>query len=270
MSQNKVRQMVIDLVITSRENKIFKLAMMLKQSRGRSEKEMFLIEGMRSVCDAIKKGARLYAVIIKEKSTFDFEVDCPIYSLAPKLFGEVAETVTPQGIIAICYMKKDKKEDISKGEKNAVVMCEKLQDPGNIGTIIRTAHACDCGGVVLSKGCCDLYNPKIIRATMSGIFSIPVVHGADSKETIEYFRAQGYKIVAGALSPDAVDLYSADLTGKVLIIIGNEGNGVEEETLSLCDSVLKIPMRSDAESLNAAVAGAIMIYEHHRQNQKKF
>ena len=145
-------------------------------------------------------------------------------------------------------------------------MCEALQDPGNIGTVIRTAHAADCGGVILTKGCCDLYNPKIVRATMSAMFSVPVVSGAESQNVIEYFRTNGYKIVAGALTDDAVDFYSADLSGKVLIIIGNEGNGVEDSTLSLCDSVLKIPMRSDAESLNAAVAGSVMVYEHYRQN----
>lgn len=256
------------MLITSRDNKIFKTAMLLKTSKGRSEKGMFLIEGMRSVHDAIEKGAQISCVILKDGTKSDFNIDCPVYVFAPKLFNEIAETVTPQGVIALCRIKKSGIEEISKGEKCAVIMCEALQDPGNIGTIIRTAHAADCGGVVLTKGCCDLYNPKIIRATMTGVFSVPVVQNVQSEQTIEYFRAQGYRIVAGALSENAIDFYSADLKGKTLIIIGNEGNGVKESTLALCDSVLKIPMKSDAESLNAAVAGAVMIYEHYRQNQK--
>lgn len=254
------------MIITSRENKIFKLAKLLKTQKGRAEKGLFMIEGFRIVKDALSKGIKAECIIVKDGTEIDFTADCPVYAFAPKLFSEIAETVSPQGVIAICPVKKCGLEDILSLEKKCVVMCEALQDPGNIGTVIRTAHAADCGGVILTKGCCDLYNPKIVRATMSAMFSVPVVSGAESQNVIEYFRTNGYKIVAGALTDSAVDFYSADLSGKVLIIIGNEGNGVEESTLSLCDSVLKIPMRSDAESLNAAVAGSVMVYEHYRQN----
>lgn len=254
------------MIITSRENKIFKLAKLLKTQKGRVERGLFMIEGFRIVKDAFSKGIKAECIIVKDGTALDFTVDCPVYAFAPKLFSEIAETVSPQGVIAICPVKKCGLGDILSLGKKCVVMCEALQDPGNIGTVIRTAHAADSAGVVLTKGCCDLYNPKIVRATMSGIFSVPVVSGAESEKVIEYFRANGYKIVAGALTEEAVDFYSADLSGKVLIIIGNEGNGVEESTLSLCDNVLKIPMRSDAESLNAAVAGSVMVYEHYRQN----
>ena len=257
------------MIITSRENKIYKLAKLLKTSKGRAEKNMFLIEGMRAVCDAIKKGAQIETVIVKDGTKPDFDANAMTYVFAPRLFDEVSETVTPQGIIAICKIKKTALEDIIAQGKDCVVMCEKLQDPGNIGTVIRTAHASFCGGVVLTKGSCDLYNPKIVRATMSGIFSIPVVQNEDSRAVIEYFRKNGYSIVAGALTDKCVNLYEADLEGKTLIIIGNEGNGVEKETLELCDKVVKIPMDTAAESLNAAVAGAVMMYEHYRQNTKK-
>lgn len=254
------------MIITSRENKIFKAAKLLKTQKGRTEKGMFVIEGIRSVRDALNKGIKPCFIIINDGTSLGFNADCDVYTFAPKLFNEIADTVTPQGVIAICHMEKNTLKDISSLDKSCVIMCEALQDPGNIGTVIRTAHAADCGGVVLTKGCCDLYNPKIVRATMSSMFSIPVVQGEESKYVIEYFRAEGYKIVAGALTPDAVDFYKSDLAGKTLIIIGNEGNGVEESTLSYCDAVLKIPMRSDAESLNAAVAASVMMYEHYRQN----
>ena len=257
------------MIITSRENKIFKIAKLIKTSKGRAEKNMFLIEGMRSVCDAMKKGARFECVLLKDGTRLDFAIDSPVYTLAPRLFDEISETVTPQGVIALCTMKKASLKDILSRESGCVIMCEKLQDPGNIGTVIRTAHACFCGGVVLTKGCCDLYNPKIVRATMSGIFSIPVAQNEESRSVIEYFRENGYRIVAGALTGNSVDLYEASLSGKTLIIIGNEGNGVEDETLALCDTTVKIPMHPDAESLNAAVAGAVMMYEHYRQNTKK-
>ena len=256
------------MIITSRDNKIFKTAMLLKTSKGRNEKNMFLIEGLRLVRDAIKKDADIFCVILKDGTKMDFEVSCPVYTFAPKLFAQICDTVTPQGVIAVCNMKKCTLQELVQKKNSCIVMCEELQDPGNIGTIIRTAHAADCTGVVLTKGCCDLYNPKIVRATMSGIFSVGVVRDAQSLVTIEYFKELGYKIVAGALTDDAVDFYCADLKGKCVIVIGNEGNGVKRETLEACDSVLKIPMSNDAESLNAAVAGAVMIYEHYRQNEK--
>lgn len=257
------------MIITSRENKIFKTAMALKTSKGRNENRMFLIEGVRSVRDAVVKGVKISFLIIKDGTKPDFDYSCQEYTFAPKLFDEISETVTPQGVIAICAMKKNTLDDIASLERSCVVMCECLQDPGNIGTVIRTAHAASCGGVVLTKGCCDLYNPKIVRSTMSSMFSVPVVQNTDSESVIAYFRDKGYIITAGALTETAVDFYDASLFGKHLIIIGNEGNGVKSETLSLCDKVLKIPMQSDAESLNAAVAGSIMIYEHYRQNIKK-
>ncbi len=256
------------MIITSRENKIFKTAMTLKNARGRSENKMFLIEGVRSVRDALEKGVEVSCVIKKDGTKLDFDYSCKEFIFAPKLFDEISETVTPQGVIAMCRMKKNTLDDIALTERSCVVLCECLQDPGNIGTVIRTAHAASCGGVVLTKGCCDLYNPKIVRSTMSSMFSVPVVQNIDSESAIAYFRNKGYIITAGALTDNAVDFYDASLSGKHLIIIGNEGNGVKSETLSLCDKVLKIPMQSDAESLNAAVAGSIMIYEHYRQNIK--
>lgn len=256
------------MIITSRENKIYKTVMSLKTSKGRNENKSFLIEGVRSVRDALEKGVKASYIIIKDGTMPEFEISCPCYTFAPRLFDEVSETVTPQGIIAVCRMERKSLDDITNSSGNCVVMCEVLQDPGNIGTVIRTAHAASCAGVVLTKGCCDLYNSKIVRSTMSSMFSVPVVTNEDAGNTIKYFKDRGYTIVAGALTDSAVDFYDADLCGKHLIIIGNEGNGVKEETLSLCDKVLKIPMRSDSESLNAAVAGSIMIYEHYRQNIK--
>lgn len=254
------------MIITSRENKVFRLVKNLKTKRGRDENALFVIEGIRSVSDAIKKGVQLDLVAIEDGHRFDMEFDCPVYTFAPKLFGELSDTVTPQGIIAVCKKPGCCLSDFNESENSCVIMCENVQDPGNIGTIIRTAHAAFCDGVVLTKGCCDLYNPKIIRATMSGVFSVPVLTDADCEETIAHFKNRGYKVVAGALNERAKNLYETDLTGKTLIIIGNEGNGVTQNTLSLCDVIAKIPMKADAESLNASVAAAVLVYEKLRQN----
>ena len=254
------------MVITSRENKIFKLVKALLSKRGRDENKRFMIEGLRSVLDAAKKNAPIEYIIVKDGVNISEELKYPTYTFAPKLFCELSDTQSPQGIMAVCKNIDVRLSDIKGKEKSCVILCEALQDPGNIGTIIRTAHAGFCDGVVFSKGCCDLYNPKVVRATMSGIFSLPVVCAVETDEAIRYFKGQGYKCSAGALSERSVDLFSSSLTGKQLIIIGNEANGVREETLKKCDSVIKIPMNEDAESLNAAIAASVIIYEYYRQN----
>lgn len=253
------------MIITSRENRIYKTVKSLMTKRGREESGLFVIEGARSVVDAIKKNAQI-EYIIKQDGVNIIEGSFKEYVFAPKLFCELSDTLTPQGIMAVCKIPSCKLSDIKGSEKSCVIMCEELQDPGNIGTIIRTAHAAFCDGVILTKGCCDLYNPKIVRSTMSGIFSVPVVCGVESAQVLSYFKNQGYESVAGALSDKAVDLYSSSLKEKKLIVVGNEGNGIKKETLDLCDKVVKIPMKSDAESLNAAIAASVIIYEHYRQN----
>lgn len=252
------------MVITSRENKIYKLAVKLAARSGREHFGLFAIEGVRSVADAVKKGAEIEHLIICDGFSCE-RIPCRnAYVFAKKLFCELSGTVTPQGVIALCRIPKTTLDDISD-KFGCAVLCDGVQDPGNIGTIIRTAHAAFCGGVVLAHGCCDLYNPKTVRATMSSIFSVPAVCRVSAAETIAHFRSRGYKIICGALSPKSKNLYETDISGKTLIVVGNEGSGVSEETAALCDESVIIPMRGDAESLNVSAAATVMIYEHYRQ-----
>lgn len=256
------------MIITSRENKIFKLVKALKTKHGREENKKFVIEGLRSVLDAAKKNAPIEYIIVKDGVNISEGLNYPTYTFAPKLFSELSDTQTPQGIMAVCAFMEKSFEDIGAGEKSCVILCEALQDPGNIGTVIRTAHAAYCDGVILTKGCCELYNPKVVRATMSGMFSLPVICGVETDDALSYFKGQGYKCSAGALRSDSVGLYEASLSGKQLIIIGNEANGVKEDTLKKCDNIIKIPMNEDAESLNAAIAASVIVYEYYRQNKR--
>lgn len=255
-------------MITSRDNKIFKTAKALRERHFREKQGLFLAEGARAVHDAVQKGVKLGALLVKEGFAPDFEPNCPTYTFAPRLFDEICQTITPQGVAAICAVCDASLYDIAQGENACVILCEDVRDPGNIGTIIRTAHACGADGVVLTKGCCDLYNPKIVRASMSSIFSVPIVREQAAADALAFFKKSGFKIVGGALSEEAVSLYGADLKGKVLLVVGNEGDGISESTLNRCDERVIIPMKKDAESLNAAVAAGILIYEHGRQNLK--
>lgn len=252
------------MTITSRENKIYKKIKLLNDKKQREKDGLFVIEGIRGVQDAIKNGMRVRLAALCEGC--DIKVDAPeVYVLAKRLFVELADTQTPQGIIAVFDMPRSGLEDIKADEEGFTLLCEDLRDPGNLGTVIRTADAAGAAGVVLSKGCCDLFNPKTVRSTVASIGNIPIVRSVDPIEAAETLKKKGFKVIAGALTDEAIGLYEADLSGKIAFVIGNEGNGVSAELLSACDGAVKIPMRGGAESLNASVAAAVMMYEKVRQ-----
>ncbi len=255
------------MLITSRDNKIYKLLKALNDRKRRESEGLFLIEGVRGVGDAIKNGLEVKYVILCEGSETNIEAP-RTYVFAKRLFAEIADTQTPQGVIAAFAMPKAELSDLSGGENSFAVLCENVRDPGNLGTIIRTADAAGAAGAVLNKGCCDLFNPKTVRSTVASIGSLPIVRGADAHEAIKTLRAMGYKIAAGALRGNSVDLYKADLSGKIAFVLGNEGGGISKELLSEADFIVRIPMRGSAESLNVSVAAAIMLYEKVRINSK--
>ena len=144
------------------------------------------------------------------------------------------------------------------------VICEEINDPGNLGTVIRTAHAAGVDGVILSKGSVDLYNSKVLRSTMGSVFKIPVVQDADIKETADLMHKYGIKLFAAHLKGKKQH-YEANYTKGCAFMLGNEARGLSEESAAICDELIKIPMPGGAESLNASVAAAVLIYEAVRQ-----
>ncbi len=257
----------MNCVITSRDNKIYKKIKSLADKKQREKEGVFLIEGERGALDAIKNGlVPRYAVLCEGCG---ISIDAPeVYVFAKKLFAELADTQTPQGIIAAFEMPKASFEDINSAPDGFVIMCENLRDPGNLGTVIRTADAAGAAGVVLTKGCCDLFNPKTVRSTVASIGNIPIIRGAEPADAARRLKSAGFRLTAGALTDKSVGLYEADLSGKIAFVVGNEANGISPELLALADRVVKIPMRGGAESLNAAVAAAVMMYEKVRCQKK--
>ena len=254
--------------ITSISNeKIKYLKKLIAKRSFREEEGRFVIEGARAVRDAADMGADLIALFLREGERVPASLDTveTVYTLAPHVFDKVAATKSPQGVLAIVAIPSADMEHITG---SAVVFCENLQDPGNLGTIIRTAAAVGASGVILSEGCVDLFNPKTVRATMSALFSLPIVTGRSAAEAFSHFREKGYRVLGAALSEDAADLYETILPQRSLIVIGNEGNGITKETLALCGQGVRIPMPGDVESLNAAIAAAVILYEHYRQNRE--
>ncbi len=253
--------------ITSRENRLYKRIKALGDKKRRELEGLFVVEGLRGVRDAVKNGLRPETVILAEGTELPAELDgYDAVCFAKKLFSELAGTQTPQGIIALFPMPAADFCDLKDRENSFVIVCENVQDPGNLGTIVRTAHCAGASGVILTKGCCDLFNPKTVRSTVASIAAIPVIRSVDTGDAIARLKERGYKIAAGALSEGAVELYGADLSGKIAFIAGNEGNGVTGTVLDMSDIIVKIPMSSDAESLNVGVASAVLMYEKVRQN----
>ena len=149
------------------------------------------------------------------------------------------------------------------------LLCDKLQDPGNLGTIIRTAHAAGVDGIILTKGTVDIYNEKTIRASMGSLFHIPVIYDDKDNTIVKGLCNKGFSLLSTSLEGDK-DFFEEDLSGKLIISVGNEGNGVSKEIYELSDKKVKIPMPGGAESLNVAIAASIILYEKVRQNKLNF
>lgn len=254
------------LKIESKENKLFKDTKKLKEKKWRIKNKKYLIEGVRIVEEAIKAKVKIDAIFLEEDLE-DARINAFLegqsfnsYVLSKELFKSLCSTETPQGVIAIV----DLSNSIEKKNGNFYILADKVQDPGNMGTIIRTAHAANAKGVIITKGTVDIYNEKTIRSTMGSIFYLPVIEDQDLECTKKLID-NGYKLLVSALDAEK-NFFEEDLSGNYIIAVGNEGNGVSDEIKDLATVKVKIPMPGEAESLNVSVACAIMIYEKVRQN----
>ncbi|MGL4451444.1 MAG: TrmH family RNA methyltransferase [Sarcina sp.] len=256
------------VVIESKNNSLFKNIKKLKEKKYRNQSSTYLIEGLRFVDEAFKSGVEIETLLFTEEfkeKHLDFLENRNVKEeviLAPNLLKELSFTGTPQGIMAIIAMEN---KDFKDGD--IVVLVDKVQDPGNMGTIIRTAHAVGAAGIITTKGTVDIYNDKTLRSTMGSIFYLPVIED-DNLEKINELKNKGFRLVVSSLQGKN-DFFNEDLSGKTIIAVGNEGNGVSDEIYEISDIKVKIPMPGNAESLNVAVATSVMLYEKIRQNINK-
>ena len=191
--------------------------------------------------------------------------------VAANVFKTMCDTVTPQGVLAVVKMQDFTLEDvlgIGTDKKAHVMILESLQDPGNMGTIIRTAEGAGATGIIMNTTTVDIYSPKVVRSTMGSIFRVPHIVTKDLHETIVSLQKQyGLSVYAAHLKGE-IYYDSFDFTAPTAFMIGNEGNGLTDETSNLATSYLKIPMEGQLESLNASVAASLLMYETHRQRGK--
>lgn len=254
--------------ISSKDNSLIKNIKKLKEKKYRIAENMFLIEGFRFIEEAIKSSFNVKYIFINEKSSqenidkyiLSHEYKGEIYTVSNVVFKVLSSTETPQGAVAVVENK-----NIEPNFKEGFyVLVDKIQDPGNLGTIIRTAHATNALGVILTKGTVDVYNEKTLRSTMGSIFNVPIIEDKDLV-FINDLKNKGYKLITSSLDTKN-NFYDINLTGKCIISVGNEGKGISDEIYSISDEKVKIPMPGGAESLNASVAASIMMYEAVRQN----
>ena len=255
------------MVIESAANPIVKQVKKLSVRSGRKKIGAFLLEGQRLVADAISAGAPIEYLVICDGAQLELPVcDVPRYVVSKKIFADLQATVHSQGVLAVAALPQDRILAVGDlTEKQALLYLDNVTDPGNMGTILRTADAAGVDAVVLSKGCVDVYNPKVVRATMASLFHVPLFFDDDADSALDIIKAAAFKLIGASLD-GAISCFSADFTGKTALIIGNEANGIRQSILDRCDLQVKIPMIGGAESLNAAVACGVLCYERLRQN----
>ena len=237
-------------IITSLDNKRIKNASRLLVKKYRDEEGKFLVEGEHLVEEAFKAN---HLLEVFECEDLDFKIDVPTTYVTYDVIKKLSNTVNPQKIVGV-VKKMDEKE-----LGNKLLLLDDIQDPGNLGTIIRSSLAFGIDSIVLSNNSVDLYNDKVIRSSEGMIFHLNIVR-TDIKELINKLHNEGYSIY-GTRVTDGVHVDKVEVNNKYALIMGNEGNGVHEDILDMCDKYLYIPMSDKVESLNVAVATSIILYE---------
>ncbi|MCQ2516570.1 MAG: RNA methyltransferase [Saccharofermentans sp.] len=252
-------------VITSKDNSKVKYLVSLHDRKTAAKAGVVFVEGVRICEDAIKSGVEVITAIADEKHA-SWAQDIATKSGADLLilndvcFKKISSTVNPQGVALVVKRPESLKGIPLRGDGKDIFLClEDIQDPGNLGTMIRLADAFDFGAVIVTKNTADRYNEKVIRSSMGSVWHVPVIECETSRDIIEMLHNQGIQLIAAELHGDS--LSKANIELPAAYFIGNEGNGLKQETIDSCDFKVKIEMQGRAESLNAAAAASIIGYK---------
>lgn len=254
--------------ITSKDNQYIKHAVSLKNKKYRTREQMFLLEGKKMVTEALQNNSPLVRIMVDEAHIEEYGdliqqfSDLEWLQIDSKIFNGIADTETPQGIIAVASIPRPSFRELLK-QNTSLFLLDQISDPGNLGTIIRTAWALDIDGILLSEGCTDPFSPKAVRASMGGILNLPVYTCIGLKE-LDSLRSAGYSLIGTALDA-RTNVFNCDYKKPHIIVIGSEARGVRPEIQRCCDKLIKIPINPAVDSLNAAVACAIIMIEVRKQ-----
>lgn len=262
-------------MITSSSNKRIKEIIQLNQkAKIRRERDVFIVEGMKMFLEADRN--RIEEVYVSESALKQLPNACiqkletlsfPYETVSDEVFRKMSDTQTPQGILCVVKQYHYELEELLQFDNPFFVVLEDIQDPGNLGTIFRTGEGAGVTGILMSRHTADIYNPKTIRSTMGSIYRMPFVYTENLSAAIS--RLKEKKIAVYAAHLQGTQFYDeCDYRKGTAFLIGNEGNGLQEETAKQADTYIKIPMEGKVESLNAAVASSILMYEAARQRRK--
>ncbi len=264
-------------IITSRQNRLVVDTGKLGARKARSETGLFRFDGIKLLTEAVEKGVEIRHILIlagRETRVLSalcgFEQrdalrDAAVHILAEEVFEKLSEEKAPEGVITVAAAPKAHKcgqEAMSMlGEtEGGILLLEAVRDPGNLGTILRSAAAFGVGAVAISRDCADLYNSKTVRGAMGALFRLPIAVVDDMLAAIQLLQRRGRRVYAAALDPSACRL-APDVLGRGdCVVVGNEGHGLLPTTVAGCDATLYIPMESGSESLNAAVAASVILW----------
>ncbi len=256
-------------IITSKNNDIVKFLVSLSDKNVRQKSGCYLTEGKRSVFESFEEKVATQIIVSQSfTKSKDYSVvkswKLPVTVLSDAIFQHISETKTPQGISALCKVKKYDLQALLN-EENAILLLEDVRDPGNMGTVIRTAAAAGFGGIIASDGCVDVYNPKVVRSTVGCLFKTKIIQcKGDFLNISDEIKHKGFRLYA-AHPRGGKNLFDTEFGGKTAIVLGNEANGLSNGMLKQCDSLVTISMEKGVESLNASVAAALMMYEVRRK-----
>lgn len=260
-------------MISSNSNpQIKQLIKLQNKSRYRKQEGLFLVEGSKLVAEAAVHGCLQKIYLMESREGREEERVKPLLEQYPyeivsdEVFLQISDTITPQGVIGLVTMPKYSWESLLEGERKQFVVLDDLRDPGNLGTIMRTAEGAGMSGVILSKESVDLFNPKVVRSTMGSIFRVPYYYSDDLVQVLQQLKEQEITLYATAMEGSVV-YDQPDYTTGAAVIIGNEANGVSDKVFAQVEKRIRIPMEGQLESLNAAVSCAIVTYEMARQRR---
>ncbi|MDO4294336.1 MAG: RNA methyltransferase [Eubacteriales bacterium] len=258
------------MITAASNSRVKRLVQLNQKAKLRREENVFLAEGAKMFLEA--PAEKLREVYVSEsflaKCSFRERLEQTGYEVvSDAVFARISDTCTPQGILCVLEQFHYQPEELFRKKAPLLLFLENIQDPGNLGTMLRTGEGAGVDGVIMSGDTVDLYNPKVIRSTMGSVYRVPFFYAADFKEAVCRAKAAGVSVYAAHLR--GKDSYGQqDYRSGTGFLIGNEGNGLREETAALADTYIRIPMEGRVESLNAAVAAAVLMYEAHRQRSR--
>lgn len=257
-------------MISSQSNQQMKnLSALIKKTKERKNQGCFVAEGPKMCLEAPREWVK--AVYVSQSFFNNQENQARLPEeyevVADNVFKAVSDTQTPQGMMSVIKMPSYELEDLLQGERTCLLVLESIQDPGNLGTMIRTGEGAGITGVIMNRTTVDLFNPKTVRSTMGSLYRVPFYIAEDLGETVDLLKSKGIKLYAAHLKGE-MSYDEPDYTGACGFMIGNEGNGLSDELADMADEYIRIPMEGQVESLNAAISATLLAYECNRQRRR--